>query len=75
MSQPVEGDDKWFDLSFKGQRIWVHVPSKLYVVSGQCVWSLRRLMLSRLLPFCAEHCAVDCDYAVGAYSQTDCCKL
>ena len=26
-SQPVEDDDEWFDLSFGGQRIWVHVPS------------------------------------------------
>ena len=35
-SQPLEGDDEWFDLSFGGQRIWVHVPSNAVCeVSGR----------------------------------------
>ena len=35
-SHPLEGDDEWFDLSFGGQRIWVHVPSNAVCeVSGR----------------------------------------
>ena len=65
-SQPVEGDDEWFDLSFGGQRIWVHVPSNAVCeVSGRRLEqsdlrAAMRLELEEIDAF-REHCAVNCD--------------
>ena len=67
-SQPLEGDVEWFDLSFGGQRFWVHVPSNAVCeVSGRkleqsdlraAMWlELEEIVAFKVATICAESTA------------------